>query len=159
MVSKPTGSAGTLAVVFSSQCVPLSSVSRPVTGVSVQFDGLASMIVAVPVRLPELPVIVIGTGIGIAFTVEKVTVLGVFAVAVVGLKTAVTPLGRVEVLKVTLPSKPKNASTVITSDPLAPGAIAAPVPELVSTKLGVSAPTKSLIRFCPFGLPQPVTSS
>ena len=75
--------------------------------------------VVVSVKLPEVPVIVTVdvpvVAVGLAVRVSVLVVLVGF-----GLKPAVTPLGRPEALKVTLPLKPFCGVTVIVLVPLAP---------------------------------------
>jgi hypothetical protein len=91
---------------------------------SVKFGGpvTARVIVAVFVKLPDVPVIVTGT-------VPRVAVLlavndnVLVVVAGFGLNDAVTPLGRPEADKLTGPLKPFCAVTVIVLVPLAPSAM------------------------------------
>lgn len=112
----------------------------------------------VAVRLPEVPVIV---------TVEVPVVAVLLAVRVSTLvplvgfvpNDAVTPLGRPDAASVTLPLNPPRSVTVIVLVPLLPWLIVRLLGESESVKLGVAEPAKALIRFAPFGLPQPVTRS
>ncbi len=77
-----------------------------------------------------------------------------------GLKVALTPLGRPETESATVPLNPPWSRTVMVVLSLLPpctrvrllgdGAI---------LKLGVGAVVSALMRFCPFGLPHPVTRS
>jgi|SRR5271165_760750 len=74
------------------------------------------------VRLPEVPLIVTVTVPGVAVLLA-VNVNVVVVVVLLGLKDAVTPLGRPVADKLTLPLKPFCGVTVIVLVPLAPCAI------------------------------------
>ena len=77
------------------------------------------VIVAVFVKLPEVPVMVTGTVPVVAVLLAvKVNVL--VAVAGFGLNDAVTPLGRPDADKLTAPLKPLCGETVIVLVPLVP---------------------------------------
>jgi len=69
--------------------------------------------------LPEVPVTVMVKAPVVAVLLA-VNVSTLEVAEEVGLKTAVTPLGRVEVVNATLPVKPPVSATVIVSLPLAP---------------------------------------
>ena len=76
-------------------------------------------IVAVFVKLPDVPVMVTAAVPGvIVLLAVKVRVLVVVVEG--GLKDAVTPLGKPETDKVTLPLKPFEGVTVMVSEPVAP---------------------------------------
>ena len=77
------------------------------------------MIVVVFVRPPELPVMVTGT-VPVVAVPLAVSVIVLVVVAGLGLNDAVTPLGRPEADKLTLPLNPFCAVTVIVLVPLAP---------------------------------------
>ena len=74
-----------------------------------------------------------------------------------GLNPAVTPLGRPEALKVTLPVKPSTGVTVMVLVPLLPCVIVRLVGEAESVKFGEPPPdpTRAAMRRDPFGLPHP----
>ena len=94
--------------------------------------------VVVFVKLPDTPVIVIVEDPNAAeLLAVKVSVLVV--VVEVGLKTAVTPVGRPEALKLTLPVKPLPASTVMVLVTVPPGA--------TFTKLGLAVKLKPPTTF------------
>jgi hypothetical protein len=77
--------------------------------------------VVVCVRLPEAPWITIeNVPIGALLAADKVSVL--VAVVLLGLKDAVTPRGRPEADKLTLPAKPFCGVTVIVDVTFAPRA-------------------------------------
>ena len=85
------------------------------------------------IRLPELPVIVtLAVPTGAVLLAESVSVLVPFVL--VGLKTAVTPLGKPDADKLTLPEKPPWGVTVIVLVPLAPCMKVRLVGEAVSAK-------------------------
>ena len=92
--------------------------------------------VVVCVRLPDTPVIVT---VDVPVAAEVLAVRVKVLVEVVGfvLNPEVTPLGRVEVDKVTLPVKPSTEVTVIVLVPLLPCAMHTLVGEADSVKLGV----------------------
>jgi hypothetical protein len=73
----------------------------------------------VSTMLPEVPVTVMVKAPVVAVLLA-VNVSTLEVAEEVGLKTAVTPLGRVEVVNATLPVKPPVSATVIVSLPLAP---------------------------------------
>ena len=75
-------------------------------------------------------------------------------------KLAVTPVGRPEADKVTLPVKPPRSVTemvLVAVDPCVTEVLAGDAERLKSA--AAAPPAKALIRFCPFGLPHPVTRS
>jgi len=125
-------------------------------GVVVEFTVNASVVVAV--KLPEVPVIV---------TVADPVVAVLLAVSVrtlvpvVGFvpNAAVTPLGRPDAARFTLPVKPPTSVTVIVLVPPPPCVIVRLLGESDSVKLGVEVPAKRLIRPVVFGLPHPVHRS
>ena len=125
-------------------------------GVAVVVTVRASVVVAV--RLPEVPVMV---------TVELPVVAVELAVRVSTLlpvvgfvpKAAVTPLGRPEAARVTLPLNPPTSVTVIVLVPLLPCVIDRLLGESDSVKLGVVDPANRLMIPVVFGLPQPVHRS
>jgi hypothetical protein len=74
------------------------------------------------VKLPEVPVMVTVTVPGVAVLLA-VNVSVLVLVVLLGLKDAVTPLGKPDADKLTLPLKPFCGVTVIVLVPLAPCAI------------------------------------
>lgn len=109
-------------------------------------------------RLPEVPVIV---------TVEVPVVAVALAVKVnvlvevvgFGLNCAVTPLGRPDAARVTLPVNPPTSVTVMVLVPLPPWVIVRLLGEAESVKLPLEDGASRLIRPVVFGLPQPVHRS
>src|SRR5262245_54231763 len=79
---------------------------------------LREMVVAT-LRLPDVPVTVIEAVPGAAMLLT-VNVNVLVLVVLGGLNEAVTPLGRPEALKVTLPVKPFCGATVMVLEPVAP---------------------------------------
>jgi len=125
-------------------------------GVADELTVSASFVVAV--KLPEVPVIV---------TVADPVVAVLLAVSVSTLvplvgfvaNAAVTPLGRPDAARVTLPVNPPTSVTVIVLVPLLPWVIVRLLGESDSVKLGVDDPARRLIRPVVFGLPHPVHRS
>ena len=91
-------------------------------GGTVKFCSTVRETVVVAVRLPDVPVIVTvvvaGTAAALAAIVSVLVVL-----VVPGLNTAVTPVGKVEVVRTTLPLKPPTLVTVIVLLPVVPWGI------------------------------------
>jgi hypothetical protein len=126
-------------------------------GVDAAFTVRARVVDAT--RLPDVPVIVT-----VAFPVVAdalaVRVRVLVPLVGFGLNAAVTPLGRPEAVRVTLPANPPASWTVIVLvPPDPPWVMLRLLGESESVKLGDAAPANALIRFCPFGLPHPVTRS
>src|SRR5580658_2055387 len=114
-------------------------------------------IVVVAVRLPEVPVTVT-VAVPVAAVALAVSVSTLVPVVGFVPNTAVTPLGRPDAASVTLPANPFWSFTVMVLVPPAPPWVMVRLPgESESVKLGDSDPASALIRFCPFGLPHPVT--
>jgi hypothetical protein len=125
-------------------------------GVAVEFTVSARVVVAV--KLPEVPVIVtVADPVVAVLLAVSVSTL----VPVVGLvpNAAVTPLGRPDAARVTLPVNPPTSVTVIVLVPLPPCVIVRLLGESDKVKLGVEEPAKRLIRPVVFGLPHPVHRS
>ena len=114
--------------------------------------------VVVAARLPEVPVIVTVEDpvVAVAAAVRVITL-----VPVVGFvpKAAVTPLGRPDATRVTLPANPFTSCTVMVLVPLLPWVIVRLLGESESVKLGVADPANRLMIPVVFGLPQPVHRS
>jgi len=125
-------------------------------GVADEFTDSASFVVAV--KLPEVPVIVtVADPVVAVLLAVRVSTL----VPVVGFvaNAAVTPLGRPDAARVTLPVNPPTSVTVIVLVPLLPWVIVRLLGESDSVKLGVVDPARRLIRPVVFGLPHPVHRS
>src|SRR5580658_114676 len=124
-------------------------------GVAVEFTVNAKVVVAV--KLPEVPVIVtVADPVVAVLLAVSVSTL----VPVVGFpNAAVTPLGRPDAARVTLPVNPFRSVTVIVLVPLPPCVIVRLPGESDKVKLGVDEPAKRLIRPVVFGLPHPVHRS
>jgi len=125
-------------------------------GVAVEFTVNARVVVAV--RLPEVPVIVtVADPVVAVLLAVSVSTL----VPVVGFvpNAAVTPLGRPDAARVTLPENPPTSVTVIVLVPLLPCVIVRLLGESDKVKLGVEDPARRLIRPVVFGLPHPVHRS
>ena len=95
---------------------------------------------------PETPVIVIVV-VPVAAVALAVNVSTLVVVVVVGLKDAVTPLGRLEADRLTLPVNPFSRFTVIVLVPLEPCAIVRLLGDAVSVKLGCEPVGQLLTRF------------
>jgi len=115
--------------------------------------------VVVAVMVPDVPVMVTVAGPVVAVLLAvSVSVL----VEVVGFvpKVAVTPLGRPDAARVTLPENPPTSVTVIVLVPLPPWVTVTLLGDAESVKLGdEEVPAKSVISPVVFGLPQPVHRS
>lgn len=126
-------------------------------GVAEEFTVRAIVVVAL--RLPDVPVIVtVAVPVVAVLLAVNVTVL----VLVVGFvpKVAVTPLGKPEADRVTLPVNPPTSVTVIVLVPVPPCVTVTLLGEAESVKLGDDDEGASrLIVPVVFGLPQPVHRS
>ena len=93
--------------------------------------------VVVAVRLPETPLMVT-VDVPVAAVALAVSVNVLVVVAGFGANPAVTPLGKPEALKVTLPVNPPAGTTVIVLLPLAPWTILRLVGFAIRAKLGAA---------------------
>ena len=121
-----------------------------------EFTVNATFVVAV--RLPEVPVIVtVAAPVVAVLLAVSVSTL----VPVVGFvpNAAVTPLGRPDAARVTLPENPPTSVTLIVLVPLPPCVTVTLLGEADRVKLGVEDPARRLIRPVVFGLPHPVHRS
>ena len=91
---------------------------------------------AVAVRLPDVPVIVMVAGPVVA-VLDAVNVKLLLAVAGLGANTAETPLGNVDVVNVTLPLNPFCGVMLMVLEPLAPCVTATLAGDADSVKFGV----------------------
>lgn len=125
-------------------------------GVAAELTVNASVVVAV--RLPEVPVIVTVADpvVAVLLAVSVSTLVPVVGLV---LNAAVTPLGRPDAARVTLPVNPPMSVTVIVLVPLLPCVIVRLLGESESVKLGVEEPARRLIRPVVLGLPHPVHRS
>ena len=118
-----------------------------------------SAMVVLAVRLPEVPVIVtVAVPVVAVLLAVRLSVL----VLVVGFvpNVAVTPLGKPEAARVTLPVNPPTSLTVIVLEPLLPWVIVRLLGLAESVKLGdEDEPASRLMIPVVFGLPQPVHRS
>jgi hypothetical protein len=116
-------------------------------------------IVAVLLRVPEVPVTVtveVPTVAEPAATSVRVLVPAVLA----GLNDAVTPFGRPDAARVTLPLKPFSIPTVRVLTPLLPGEMESVSGDAESVNAGAAdASLRSSMRGCPAGVPHPVARS
>ena len=118
-----------------------------------------SEIVVVAVRLPEVPVIVT-VAVPVVAVLLAVSVSALVLVAGFVPNVAVTPLGKPEAARVTLPENPPRSVTVIVLvPPVAPCVMLRLLGEAASEKLGVEDPARELMSPLPLGLPQPVAKS
>lgn len=101
-------------------------------------------IVAVFVRLPELPVMVTVT-VPVVAMLLAVNVNVLVLVVLLGLKDAVTPLGRPEADKLTLPLKAFCGVTVIVLVPLVPCVIAKLFGDADSVKFGGAVTVSEIV--------------
>jgi len=113
-------------------------------------DALALTVsarVVVACRLPEVPVIVT-VDVPVAAEALAVRVSTLVVLVGLGLKTAVTPLGRLDAARVTLPLNPPRSFTVMVLVPPAPPCVMVRLlGESDSVKLGDEDPDSALIRF------------
>jgi hypothetical protein len=104
---------------------PIAYLNDSIVGVAVRVEEVAftvSATVVVWLRLPEVPVIVT-VEVPVAAVKLAVSVKELVVVAEAGLKDAVTPLGRLDAEKLTLPAKPFWGATVMVLEPLDPWAM------------------------------------
>jgi hypothetical protein len=116
------------------------------------------LIVVVCVREPEIPVTVT-VAVPVAAVALAVKVSTLVVVVVVGLKAAVTPLGRPEADRVTLPVNPFSGLTVIVLVPLEPCVIVRLLGEAESVKSGCDEVGQLFTRFVALTVPMPVAKS
>jgi len=115
--------------------------------------------VVVAVKLPDVPVMVT---VAVPVVAELLAVRVRVLVEVAGFvpNAAVTPLGKPDAARVTLPENPPRSVTVIVLvPPLAPWVIVTLLGDEARVKLGVEDPARALSRPLPLGLPQPVAKS
>jgi hypothetical protein len=158
--SKPPVLATVMVLVPLLPCVTVTDVGEALTlkaGVVVELTVSETVVVAV--RLPEVPVIVtVADPVVAVLLAVNVTVL----VLVVGFvpNVAVTPLGKPDAARVTLPVNPPTSVTVIVLLPVLPWVTLTLVGEAESVKLGdVDEGASRLIIPVVFGLPHPVHRS
>lgn len=115
------------------------------------------VIVAVVVMLPDVPRMVT-VAAPMPAPVLAVSVNALEPVVLLGLKDAVTPLGRPDADRLTLPLNPFCCVTVIVLVPLVPCMIVKLLGDVESEKLGPEA-GQLFTRFAAFTLPIPVAKS
>ena len=131
----------------------------PIVKFGVEVALTVSARVVVATRLPEVPVMVTVL-VPVVADALAVSVSVLVPVVGFGLNPAVTPLGRPDAARVTLPVNPFTSFTVMLLFPLAPPSVIVKLlAESESVKLGVADPVSVSIRVAPFGLPHPVTKS
>lgn len=111
--------------------------------------------------LPLVPVTIIGY-VPVAAVDPTVMVMLVLPEPVIEFepKVTVTPVGCPEADKVIAESKPLRAVVVMLEEPLLPCTTETEVGDAEMVNVGeLEAGARALIRFTPFGLPQPVTRS
>ena len=137
-------------------CTMLSEVGEALMvklGEAAAFTVSARVVVAT--RLPEVPVMVT---VAVPVVAVELSVKLSVLVEVVGfgLNDAVTPLGKPDAARVTLPLNPPTSVTVMVLVPAAPPCVMVKLlGESESVKLGVDDPASVLIKPEPFGLPHP----
>ena len=109
------------------------------------------------VNVPDVPVIVTVT-VPVAAVVLAVKVRVLVVVAGFGLNPAVTPLGKPDAARVTLPEKPFDGVIVIVLVPLLPCVMVTLLGLAESEKFGVP-PGQLLTRLAAFTVPIPVAKS
>ena len=116
-------------------------------------------IVVVAVKLPDVPVMVT-VAVPVVAVLLAVSVRTLVPVVGFVPNAAVTPLGKPDAARVTLPAESVRRSvTEIVLEPLLPCVTDRLLGESDSVKLGVADPARRLIRPVVFGLPQPVHRS
>jgi len=118
--------------------LPRKTVKVSGEAVSVKFPSgfTVSVIVVLALRVPEVPVIVsVVVPVGVVLPAVRVRTL--LEVAGFGLKEAVTPVGSLEVVSVTLPENPLTGVMVTVLVPLLPCVMVALFGEGESVKFGV----------------------
>ena len=115
-------------------------------------------IVVLAVKLPDVPVMVT-VAVPVVAVLLAVSVRTLLPVVGFVPKDAVTPLGKPEAARVTLPLNPFTSFTEMVLEPLLPCVSDRLLGEADSVKLGVAEPARRLIKPVVFGLPQPVHRS
>ena len=114
---------------------------------------------AVCVKLPEVPVMVTVT-VPVVAVLLAVSVKVLVLVALLGLKDALTPLGRPEADRLTLPLKPFCGVMLRVLVPLAPCVMVKLVGDVDNTKLGVVMdPGQLFTKLVALTAPMPVAKS
>ena len=117
------------------------------------------VILVVFVKVPDVPVMVTVT-VPVVAALPAVSVNVLVVVVGLGLNDAVTPLGRPEADKLTLPLKPFCGVTLIALVPLPPCVIVKLVGDVDSTKLGVAVyPGQLFTKLVALTAPMPVAKS
>jgi hypothetical protein len=110
------------------------------------------------VRLPDEPVTVTVAvpivALPLADRVKRLLVVAVFV-----LNAAVTPLGRPDTVKFTMPLNPFSGLIVMVVEPVAPWAMVKLVGDAESVKLGCDETGQLFTKFAAFTVPIPVAKS
>jgi hypothetical protein len=115
--------------------------------------------VMVLVRLPEVPVMVT-VAVPVVAVLLAVSVKVLVLVVLLGLKDALTPLGRPEADRLTLSLKPFWGVTVMVLEPLVPCVIVKLAGDVDSTNLGVAVdPGQLFTKLVALTVPMPVAKS
>ena len=125
---------------------------------SVETNWMVRESVAVFIKLPEVPVMVTAT-VPVVAVLPAASVKVLVLAVLMGLKDAVTPLGRPDADKLTLPLKPFSGLTLMVLVPLAPCAIVKVLGVAVSVKLGGAVTVREIVVACdkPPDAPETVT--
>ncbi len=136
---------------------PLGEAESVKFGVGTGFTVRETVVVLV--RLPEVPVMVT-VAVPVVAVVLAVSVKVLVLVALLGLKDALTPLGRPEADRLTLPLKPFCGVIVMVLVPLAPCVMVKLVGDVDNTKLGVVMdPGQLFTKLVALTAPMPVAKS
>ena len=140
-------------------CVTVSDAGEaPIVKFGVAVAVTVRAIVVVAVKLPDVPVMVT-VAVPVVAVLLAVNVRTLEPVVGFVPNAAVTPLGKPDAARVTLPLNPFTSVTEIVLEPLLPSVTDRLLGEADSVKLGVAEPARRLIRPVVFGLPQPVQRS
>ncbi len=126
---------------------PISRSCQPAGRLGTVVAATSRLIVVTFIKFPDVPVIVTVAGpVEAALLAVNVRVLE--AVALVGLNEAVTPLGRPEAARLTLPLKPFCGVTVMVLDPEVPCMMLRLVGDEERVKSGGSATVRASVAVC-----------
>src|SRR5467141_793626 len=118
-----------------------------------------SEIVAVFVKLPEVP-LMLTVAAPVEAVLLAVSVKVLVAAAGFGLNDAITPLGRPEAVRLTLPLKPLRGVMVMVLEPLAPCVKVRLLGEVDTRKLGIDVdPGQLFTKLAALSVPMPVAKS
>src|SRR5713226_207358 len=136
---------------------PLGEAESVKFGVGTGFTVRETVVVLV--RLPEVPVMVT-VAVPVVAVLLAVSVKVLVLIVLLGLKDALTPLGRPEADRLTVPLNPFCGVTVIVLVPLAPCVMVKLLGEADSTKVGVAVdPGQLFAKLVALTAPMPVAKS